>query len=73
MYNPWKPNHNYNDTWFWWLYGCTKILRWWEKPVEVERQIVELLVPTIPAKCPEPSPPRHPTVLGSVPHVQRVI
>ena len=64
-------------------FNCTKkptaqsviqlILRWWEEPVEVEWQIVELLVPAVPAKCPEPSPPRHPTVLSSVPHIQRVV
>lgn len=48
-------------------------LRWWEEPVEVEWQIVELLVPAVAAERSEPRPPRHPTVPCPVSDLQRVV
>ena len=44
-----------------------------EEAVEVEWQAVELLVPAVALERPEPQPPRHPSVLARVLHLQRVV
>ena len=47
--------------------------RWWEEPVEVEGQGVELFIPAVPSERPEPLPPLHPPVLRRVSDIQRVV
>lgn len=51
----------------------TETLRRREEALEIEREGVKLLIPTVSFECPELCPPRHPPVSGTVLVVKCVV